>query len=472
MSFRNIFLFFFSLLSFFLFLIALFEYEGNKLYYIIFSLISYIYLVYLTNKNSFFYENFISVFLFAGFWFNFTIKINFLDSLFPEGVGFFDYEPSSYDEVMIVCSISFISIIFSSFIRRKIFTGSTNHLVKPKFTFHPKSFFTLFILFLIFVILISYLNYNFSIYQRSFTSKIELNFFITNFFKWFFLIGCSTFCAYFINLYINQTKKLPKKIIIIHIFIEFIINLSMLSRGMVFNSISIAWGIFKKTNFKKHYIFNSIYLILIISLFILGIKVVGDLRLKNNTLQISANCLEINEDKALKKIAKSSFNNSDIQNKYVRILLSRLIGIEGVMAVQSLDNKGYALILESLKENPSLENGISFFDNLKTDQRCNEKSVKSLTLPGIIAFLYYSGSLVFLSISLIIINLFMCLIEKIMRILLGNQLLFISLVSQILAYRMWHFGFAPLNSIKLLTAIFITIFLVYLMNKIFMKNIN
>lgn len=66
----------------------------------------------------------------------------------------------------------------------------------------------------------------------------------------------------------------------------------------------------------------------------------------------------------------------------------------------------------------------------------------------------------------------MCLIEKIMRILLGNQLLFISLVSQILAYRMWHFGFAPLNSIKLLTAIFITIFLVYLMNKIFMKNIN
>lgn len=479
MSFRNIFLFFFSLLSFFLFLIALFEYEGNKLYYIIFSLISYIYLVYLTNKNSFFYENFISVFLFAGFWFNFTIKINFLDSLFPEGVGFFDYEPSSYDEVMIVCSISFISIIFSSFIRRKIFTGFTNHLVKPKFTFNPKSFFTLFILFLIFVILISYLNYNFSIYQRSFTSKIELNFFITNFFKWFFLIGCSTFCAYFINLYINQTKKLPKKIIIIHIFIEFIINLSMLSRGMVFNSISIAWGIFKKTNFKKHYIFNSIYLILIIALFILGIKVVGDLRLKNKTLQISANCLEIKkiDDKRTMnslKIAKSSFNNSDspIQNKYVRILLSRLIGIEGVMAVQSLDNKGYALILESLKENPSLEKGNSFFDSLKKEQRCSDEFSKSITLPGIVAFLYYSGSLVFVSISLIIINFFMCLIEKIMRILLGDQLLFISLVSQILAYRMWHFGFAPLNSIKLLTAIFITIFLVYLMNKIFMKNIK
>lgn len=474
MSFRNIFLFFFSLLSFFLFLIALFEYEGNKLYYIIFSLISYIYLVYLTNKNSFFYENFISVFLFAGFWFNFTIKINFLDSLFPEGVGFFDYEPSSYDEVMIVCSISFISIIFSSFIRRKIFTGFTNHLVKPKFTFHPKSFFTLFILFLIFVILISYLNYNFSIYQRSFTSKIELNFFITNFFKWFFLIGCSTFCAYFINLYINQTKKLPKKIIIIHIFIEFIINLSMLSRGMVFNSISIAWGIFKKTNFKKHYIFNSIYLILIIALFILGIKVVGDLRLKNKTLQISANCLEIKkiDDKRTMnslKIAKSSFNNSDtpIQNKYVRILLSRLIGIEGVMAVQSLDNKGYALILESLKENPSLEKGNSFFDSLKKEQRCSDEFSKSITLPGIVAFLYYSGSLVFVSISLIIINFFMCLIEKIMRILLGDQLLFISLVSQILAYRMWHFGFAPLNSIKLLLAIFSTIFLVYLINKFF-----
>jgi hypothetical protein len=64
----------------------------------------------------------------------------------------------------------------------------------------------------------------------------------------------------------------------------------------------------------------------------------------------------------------------------------------------------------------------------------------------------------------------MCSIEKIMRYLLGEQLLFISLISQILAYRMWHFGFAPLNSIKLFVAIFITIILVFIINKFVIKD--
>jgi hypothetical protein len=147
-----------------------------------------------------------------------------------------------------------------------------------------------------------------------------------------------------------------------------------------------------------------------------------------------------------------------------------LIGIEGVMAVQSLDNKGYDLIKAALKEKTNSNNKSSFFDSLIGDQRCFNEVIKSITLPGIIAFLYYSGSLVFVSISLIVITLLMCSIEKIMRYLLGEQLLFISLISQILAYRMWHFGFAPLNSIKLFVAIFITIILVFIINKFVIKD--
>ena len=140
------------------------------------------------------------------------------------------------------------------------------------------------------------------------------------------------------------------------------------------------------------------------------------------------------------------------------------------MAVQSLDNKGYDLIKAALKEKTNSNNKSSFFDSLKGDQRCFNEVIKSITLPGIIAFLYYSGSLVFVSISLIVITLLMCSIEKIMRYLLGEQLLFISLISQILAYRMWHFGFAPLNSIKLFVAIFITIILVFIINKFVIKD--
>jgi hypothetical protein len=467
LSFRNIFLISFSIVYVILFFGALAEYEGNDVHYIIFSLVSYVYLIYLTDHKSFFYENFISVFLFFGLWINFSIKIFLFNSTFPEGVGFFDYRPSSYDEVMTVCSVSFLSIIIASFIRRFLFIKTIKKLKKNVFIFNSKKFLFLFIISLLFTIFFSFINFKFSFFQRGVPPKLELNFFILNFFKWFFIIGCTAFYSYCINLYIDQTKDLPKKLIIIHVFVEFVINLSMLSRGMIFNSLSIAWGIFRKISFKRNYIFNSIYIILIILLFIISIKYVGDMRDKNKSAydksderKIAKYCDESGT------VVRSSLTNSGIDNAYLQIFMSRLIGIEGIMAVQSLENKGYNLIHDALKEKSNQDNVVTFFDSLKQDQRCNHTISKSITLPGIVAFLYYSGSLVFVSLSLIIITLIMCFFEKIMTMVLGNNFLFVSLIGQILAYRMWHFGYAPLNSIKLLISIFGTIILVALINKI------
>ena len=138
---RKVFLILFSIFNIFLFSLALFEYQGNKFYYILFSITSFFYLVYLTNDNSFFYENFISVFLYSGIWLNFSIKITFFNSIFPEGVGFFDYKPSSYDEVIYVCTISFLSIMFASFIRRKIFFKHDNGIEKIMLNFSSKKFY-------------------------------------------------------------------------------------------------------------------------------------------------------------------------------------------------------------------------------------------------------------------------------------------------------------------------------------------
>ena len=322
---RKVFLILFSIFNIFLFSLALFEYQGNKFYYILFSITSFFYLVYLTNDNSFFYENFISVFLYSGIWLNFSIKITFFNSIFPEGVGFFDYKPSSYDEVIYVCTISFLSIMFASFIRRKIFFKHDNGIEKIMLNFSSKKILFWSILFLLFTILISILNYKYSIHQRSLTPKIELNFFILNFFKWFLIIGCTTFFAYFINLLIDSKSKLPKILILFHIVAEFIINLSMLSRGMIFNSLSIAWGILKKKNYKNENVFRFIYLILIFCFFILSVKIIGDLRVENKK-KLNKYC---NTQTIFEVVPKTSFKNADVNNKYLKIFISRLIGIEG-----------------------------------------------------------------------------------------------------------------------------------------------
>ena len=122
-----------------------------------------------------------------------------------------------------------------------------------------------------------------------------------------------------------------------------------------------------------------------------------------------------------------------------------------------------------MKETTSKKEGLTFFDNLKDDLRCNHAYYKSITLPGIVAFLYYSGSLTFIFLSLAIISILFCILEFYLVIISYRNFIFVSLIGQILAYRLWHFGFAPLNSIKLLVAIFLTTIIIYLANKLITK---
>ena len=116
MKIRKAFLVTFSIFFLIIFYFGIHEYEGQLFYFIFCSLSSFFCLIYLTDRDSFYFENFLSSFLFLGIWFNFTIKISFFNSTFPEGVGQFDYSPSSYDEVMLVSSITYLSLIFSSYL--------------------------------------------------------------------------------------------------------------------------------------------------------------------------------------------------------------------------------------------------------------------------------------------------------------------------------------------------------------------
>ena len=57
----------------------------------------------------------------------------------------------------------------------------------------------------------------------------------------------------------------------------------------------------------------------------------------------------------------------------------------------------------------------------------------------IIAFLYYSGSLYFLFISIIFLSIIACFFEYLAFRLSYNNLIFSSLISQIIAFRYIHF---------------------------------
>ena len=61
----------------------------------------------------------------------------------------------------------------------------------------------------------------------------------------------------------------------------------------------------------------------------------------------------------------------------------------------------------------------------------------NVTLPSIITFLYYSGSKLFVFISIILIMVLCNLFER-LNILINNNVYLSALVGQLLAYRLWH----------------------------------
>ena len=93
------------------------NYIGNKFVYISFSIISNFLIVFAFRKNAIFFETFLSLLLWLGFWFKFTCTITLTDGVFREGVGDFDYSPKSFDDSLIVSQIGILAFILSGIFR-------------------------------------------------------------------------------------------------------------------------------------------------------------------------------------------------------------------------------------------------------------------------------------------------------------------------------------------------------------------
>jgi hypothetical protein len=72
----------------------------------------------------------------------------------------------------------------------------------------------------------------------------------------------------------------------------------------------------------------------------------------------------------------------------------------------------------------------------------------------------------FIFIILFVLGLFASVIEFLAYKLSGENLIFTALIAQVIAYRYTHFGYVPAQSYLLFGSIFLTIFLIYGVNKI------
>ena len=474
-------------------------YEGSSLIYLIYCLIFILMFYYLTDNKASYFEIFLSTYLFLGFWFKYVFSlILFNGRVFDSGQN----RSTNIDDILIIGIIIACILLFSSFINKKIINKKIYFQQKIKKT----NFFEIFYLenkyktlfsFLLIVFFIGMINLKYGIYQRGFIPVTETNFLIQNTIKWLLLFGFTTFSCFIINVEILNKKKVSYLTFLISIFEIFISYSSMLSRIFVINASSLLLPLYQKiSSLKKKYDkFFFLFIIIIFILTLVSMFFVNDYRLskldliKSNLIKSeSLNSKTKNNEfksKELKKIEEFNFqvltHNKHKKGKITSndvtmfILVNRWIGIDSLILVHSSNKTSFELFRNAFKET-KMKNQLTFYEktfNLeKYILQSNKEFLKGNTLPGFVTFLYYPGNLFFLAISILMVITTFNIFEKYLINNSNNNLIYVCFISNIIATRLIHFGYAPKDSYLFLTSIFLSILFLLILNNSIFPSVN
>ena len=451
------------------------NYNSNKINYLSFSIISNFLIFFAIRKDVIFFETFFSLLLWLGFWFKLTCTIVLSDGVFREGVGTFDYSPNSFDKVLFVSQIGIISFIISGYFRQFLLFKYPEKLKLPNL---KKNFFLfsrnkIWMIYILFFITVAFINFYFKIYQKGLLPIYDINFLISGTFKWLLLFGMAAFSATLVFYEFSFYKKFFLMSVFIILFETFVTSFSMLSRGMIFNAIALLYGIYKfskkigKPNNLGYYM-KSFLLIFI--LFYISVSSVNYLRSNFFYVGKSAEFVKMLYDKKKfedddQKIMSIRHNNSEI----IFLLINRWVGIDGVMAVVSKKELlSYPFLISSFQERAKADSPTFYeltfgLESINTYDNELYENVKGNTLPGILAFLYYGGSYFILFIGIFVLSIVASYIEYLSFRLSSNNLIFSSLIGQVIAFRFIHFGYLPHQSYLLFGTIILTILFIYVL---------
>jgi hypothetical protein len=395
---------------------------------------------------------FFSSFIFLGFWgklvFHFATYVKdtgkgWVDSgnagRYIEPIGAFVGTPSSWHEVIIVCTSAYAAIILARCLHIYIVTKNQkilSHNNQPNQSISIKTRKLVWGISLISFLLLLLANYRYSFYQIGVNPKVILPYHLNAVISWMITWGGALYFSCLAYYEATKSDKPNYMILVTLLILSSCVALSIMSRSTyLFYGIAYLFGwlhLSKKKNIKV--------ISLSVTLFIAGLLIstvlVQVLRASNYFETIVTH--EVKQNKAEETATEISTTpispvkaNPNIQkNSYVfqmlkqtpYLILNRWVGLEALMSVVAYDGKSLSAMKRAFSDSPSM--GVdSMFQRISKAQYQKSQAFTFMTLAGPVALLYISDSYLIVFNGLFILLSVLIFFEVFIRKFTSNTIL-------------------------------------------------
>jgi len=423
-----------------LFFYTLNIYDGSKTIYTSFTLIYFIlFYVALLKPISYSYL-YLGVFLFLGMWLKLTLH-TILQYAYVEPVGMFYVHETSMDSVLLISMIGAIGVLASYIMFKYLKIKPTIYLKENSITTKPylyqiysnyKMWFLIAIL--VSSIILCYINIIYEIQLSGIVPKTILIYPFNAIISWVIGVGFSILMIVLISMDIKYQNRVDMRSLYVLVLISAITSIGILSRGQyVFILGSVIVFLIFNYKYIKNINFFKLIIFVLVALFIY-LFVIDSVTVLRNYF-----------------FSGASLSGASLSGAFLKIMhlgVDRWIGLEGIMSVEAYEHKSFKLFFDALFVKPKI-GAIDIYQYISNAHYKDMDNTKFAfaTIPGAIAFLYYSGSYIFVFVGMFVLTSFMLLLEYLVYNWYKSALL-ASFLGIYFANIVAQFGLSPVNILK------------------------